>query len=83
MDKGKGETGHRNSAHLVLNMTFYSPASVKLHMGIKETDNRSRGGVPAVYSGSDQALPLAVPHNLHQAWVAFVYILVQVEFQLH
>lgn len=64
-------------------MTFSLPAGVELDVGIKEADDRSRGRVPAVYSGSDQALPLAVPHNLHQAWVAFVHILVQVEFQLH
>jgi len=52
-------------------------------VSIKESDNRSCGCVPAVYSGSDQAFPPAVPHNLYQARVAFVHILVQVEFQLH
>ncbi len=62
---------------------LFLPASVELDVGIKETDDSSCGGVPAVYSGSDQALPLAVPHDLYQARVAFVYILVQVEFQLH
>lgn len=62
---------------------LFLPAGVELDVGIKEADDRSRGRVPAVYSGSDQALPLAVPHDLYQAWVAFVHILVQVEFQLH
>lgn len=62
---------------------LFLPARVELDVGIKEADDRSRGRVPAVYPGSDQALPLAVPHNLYQAWVAFVHILVQVEFQLH
>lgn len=52
-------------------------------MSVKEADDRSRGRVPAVDTRSDQALPLAVPHDLHQARVAFVHILVQVEFQLH
>lgn len=59
------------------------PASVELNMSIEEADNRRRGCVPAVDSGSDQTLPLVVPHDLHQARVAFVHILVQVEFQLH
>lgn len=62
---------------------LFLPACVELDVGIKEAHDRSRGRVPAVYSGSDEALPLAVPHNLYQAWVALVHILVQVEFQLH
>ena len=62
---------------------LFLPAGVELDVSIKEADDGSRGRVPAVYSGSDQALPLAVPHNLYQAGVAFVHILVQVEFQLH
>lgn len=62
---------------------LFLPACVELNVGIKEAYDRSRGGVPAMYSGSDEALALAVPHNLYQAWVAFVHILVQVEFQLH
>lgn len=62
---------------------LFLPASVELDVGIKEADDGRRGRVPAVYSGSDQALPLAVPHDLHQARVALVHVLVQVEFQLH
>lgn len=58
---------------------LFLPARVELHMSIKEADNRRRGRVPAVYSGSDEALPLAVPHDLYQARVALVHILVQVE----
>lgn len=62
---------------------LFLPAGVELHVGIKEADDGRRGGVPAVYPGSDQTLPFAVPHDLHQAGVAFVHVLVQVEFQLH
>lgn len=59
------------------------PAGVELDVSVKEADDGSRGRVPAVYTGPDQTLPLAVSHNLHEAWVAFVHILIQVEFQLH
>lgn len=65
------------------NMSFFLPAGVELDVRVKEAHNRRRGRVPAVYSGSDQALPLAVPHDLHQARVALVDVLVQVEFQFH
>lgn len=59
---------------------LFLPAGVELDVCVKEAYNRRRGCVPAVYSGPDQALPLAVPHDLHQAWVTFVDVLVQVEF---
>lgn len=59
------------------------PANVELDVGIKEANNRSRGRVPTMYSGSDQTLSFAVPHYLDQARVTFVHILIQVEFQLH
>ena len=62
---------------------LFLPAGVELDVGIKESDDRSRGGVPAVNPGSNQTFPFAVPHDLHQARVAFVHILIQVEFQLH
>lgn len=61
----------------------FLPARVELDVSVKEAHDGRRGGVPAVYSGSDQALPLAVPHNLHQARVALVDILIQVKFQFH
>lgn len=65
------------------NTTFYLPAGVELHVRVKEAHDGRRGGVPAVDAGPDQALPLAVPHDLHQARVALVDVLVQVELQLH
>lgn len=61
----------------------FLPARVELDVSVKEAHDGRRGGVPAVYSGSDQTLPLAVPHNLHQARVALVDILIQVKFQFH
>lgn len=59
------------------------PASVELDVRVKEAHDGSRGGVPAVDPGSDQALALAVPHDLNQARVALVHVLVQVELELH
>lgn len=59
------------------------PAGVELDVRVKEAHDGSRGGVPAVDPGSDQALALAVPHDLHQARVALVDVLVQVELELH
>lgn len=80
----EGERGQGSSWDLVVsNTTFYSPAGVELHVRVKEAHDGRRGGVPAVDAGPDQALPLAVPHDLHQARVALVDVLVQVEFQLH
>lgn len=65
------------------NSDILLPASVELHMCIKEANDRSCGGVPAVDPGSDQTLTLDVPHDLHQTRVALVYVLVQVELELH
>lgn len=65
------------------NVTFSLPAGVELDVRVEEAHHRRRGRVPAVDSGSDQALPLAVPHDLHQTWVTLVDVLVQVEFQFH
>lgn len=80
----EGERGQGSSWDLVVSdTTFYLPAGVELDVRVKEAHDGRRGRVPAVDSGSDQALPLAVPHNLHQARVALVDVLVQVEFQLH
>lgn len=62
---------------------LYLPASVELDVRVKEAHDGSRGGVPAVDPGSDQTLALAVPHDLHQARVALVHVLVQVELELH
>lgn len=62
---------------------LYSPAGVELHVRVKEAHDGSRGGVPAVDPGPDQALTLAVPHDLHQTRVALVHVLVQVELELH
>lgn len=62
---------------------LFLPSRVELDVSIKEAHDGRRGGVPAVYPGSDQALPLAVPHDLHQARVALADVLVQVELQFH
>lgn len=76
--------GQRNSSDpVVSSVTFFLPARVELDVSIKEAHDGSRGRVPAVDPGSDEALALAVPHDLDQARVAFVDVLVQVEFQLH
>lgn len=82
--KGKGEGGQRTSWDpCCVQHDLFLPAGVELNVRVKEAHDRRRGRVPAVYSGSDQALPLAVPHDLHQARVTLVDILVQVEFQFH
>lgn len=81
-DKGERETKKQHGRSPV-KCDLFLPASVKLDVSIKEANNRRRGSIPAMDSGSDQALPLVIPHNLHQARVAFVHILVQVELQLH
>ena len=64
-------------------MTFLLPDSVELDVCIKEAHHGGSGRVPAVYPRSNQTLSLAVPHNLHQAWVTLVHILVQIKLQLH
>lgn len=61
----------------------FLPCGVELYMGIKEAYDRGCRSVPAVYPGSDQALPLTVADDLYQAWVTLVHILVQIELQLH
>lgn len=59
------------------------PASVELHVGIEEANNGSRGHLPALKPGTDQTFPTAVAHNLHEAWIPFVNVLVQVELEFH
>lgn len=59
------------------------PASVELHVGIKEANNGSCGHLPSLQSGTDQTFPAAVAYDLHKAWVPFVNILVQVELEFH
>lgn len=64
-------------------MTLDSPSSVELHMCVEEAHDWRSGGVPSLDPGADQALALRVSHDLHQARVALVNILVQIELQLH
>ena len=79
MDKKRG----RRSFVFQFDLFVCLPASVELDVGIEEADDGTGGGVPPVDPGSDQTLSLAVPDDLHQARVALVHVLVEVELELH
>lgn len=69
---------HRPSGH-----RQHSPANVELHVGIEEADHRRGCCFPALDPGSDQPLPFVVAHDLHQARVPLMDVLVQVKLQLN
>lgn len=51
-------------------------------MGVEKSCHLASGHFPALNSSPDQSLSFQVPHNLYQAGVALVHVLLQRCFQL-
>lgn len=65
---------------------WFSPSDVKLHMRIKQGDDRCRSGPPAADSGPDQPLLLVMADHLDEPWpvlsVGLLHKALQVVFEL-